>query len=154
MEPLVQDLQSVGHLVIEQQERGMLNATLEGTQVGFFVCPYPLLEDLHTLQDVQVAGLRDLALMKLISISQRGAKRDFVDLYQVCQSAYCLDDLLPRLPQKYARVSYPPYQILRALVYFEDAEPDPMPKMLITLEWADVKRFFESEVQRLMRDLL
>jgi hypothetical protein len=51
-------------------------------------------------------------------------------------------------------VSYPSYQIIRSLVYFEDAESDPMPLMLITLEWTDVKRFFESEVQRLMRDLL
>jgi hypothetical protein len=81
MEPLIQDLQSLGHLVIQQQERGTLNATIEGTQVSFFAYPYPLLQDLHTLQDVQVAGLLDLALMKLISISQRGAKRDFVDLY-------------------------------------------------------------------------
>lgn len=154
MEPLVQDLQSVGHLVIEQQERGTLNGTLEGTQFSFFVYPYPLLADLNTLQDVQVASLLDLALMKLISISQRGAKRDFLDLYQVCRSAYSLDDLLPRLPQKYARVSYPPYQILRSLVYFEDAESDPMPKMLIRLAWSDVKSFFKSEVRRLMKDLL
>jgi hypothetical protein len=29
-----------------------------------------------------------------------------------------------------------------------------MPKMLITLAWSDVKRFFESEAQRLMKDLL
>jgi hypothetical protein len=108
MEPLVQDLQGVGHLVIERQERGTLKASLEGTQVSFFTYPYPLLEDLRTLQDVQVAGLLDLALMKLITISQRGAKRDFVDLYQVCQCAYSLDDLLPRLPQKYARVSILP----------------------------------------------
>lgn len=154
MEPLIQGLQSLGHLAIQQQKRGTLNATLGGTQVSFFVYPYPLLEGFGTLENVKVAGLLDLALMKLTSITQRGAKRDLVDLYQICQTAYCLDDLLPHLPEKYPRVGYPSYQILRSLVYFEDAEADPMPAMLIPVEWIEVKGFFESEVRRLMKDLL
>jgi len=76
-------------VAIRQQKRGTLNATLAGTLVSFFIYPYSLLESLHTLQGVQVAGLLDLALMKLAAISQRGAKRDFVDLYQICRRS-CL----------------------------------------------------------------
>jgi len=50
-------------------------------------------------------------------------------------------------------VTYPSYHLLRALAYFEDAEPDSMPPMLTSLEWATVRRFFEDEVRRLMRTL-
>jgi hypothetical protein len=154
IETLLKDLQNVGHLTVQQQSHGTLNAILESTQVSFFVYPYPLLENFHTLWDIQVAGLLDLALMKLISISQRGAKRDFIDLYQICHIAYTVDHLLPRLTEKYPKITYPSYHILRSLAYFEDAEPDPMPTMLIPVEWAEVKHFFEEETRRLMRELL
>jgi hypothetical protein len=154
MDVLLKDLRSLGQLTIQQQSRGTLNAALDGTQVSFFVYPYPLLEDLHTLWQTEVAGLLDLALMKLVSISQRGAKRDFVDLYQVCHTVHTLDRLLARLPEKYPKVTYPSYHILRSLAYFEDAESDPMPKMLISMEWYEVKGFFKGEVRRLMKQLL
>jgi hypothetical protein len=153
-EPLVQQLQGVGNLMIRQQSRGTLNATLEGTLISFFVYPYPLLEEIQTVWNIRVAGLLDLALMKLVAIGQRGAKRDFVDLYQICHSKYELDDLLQRVPDKFPNVTYPSYLLLRALAYFEDAEPDSMPPMLTTLEWTDVRRFFEAEVHRLMSTLL
>jgi len=41
-----------------------------------------------------------------------------------------------------------------AVSYFEDAEPEPMPQMLVPCRWQDVKRFFEGEVRRLMEELL
>jgi len=153
-EPLIQDLQSVGHLVIRQQGPGTLNATLKETHVSFFVYPYPLLEELHTLWGIRVAGLLDLALMKLAAIGQRGRKRDFVDLYHICRCEYTLRDLLACMPDKFPKVTYPSYHLLRSLAYFADAEPDPMPLMLAPLDWAEVKRFFEHEVQRLMKELL
>jgi hypothetical protein len=153
-EPLIQQLQRVGRLVIRQQSRGTLNATLKGTFVSFFVYPYPLLEQVRMVWDVRIAGLLDLALMKLAAISQRGARRDFVDLYYICHSGYTLDALLQCMPDKFSNVTYPSYHLLRALAYFEDAESDSMPPMLTALEWADVRRFFEAEVRRLMRTLL
>ncbi|MBC7251250.1 MAG: nucleotidyl transferase AbiEii/AbiGii toxin family protein [Anaerolineae bacterium] len=153
-EPLIQQLQSVGNLVIRQQSRGTLNATLAGTLISFFVYPYPLLEETRAAWNIRVAGLLDLALMKLAAIGQRGAKRDFVDLYQICHHGYKLDDLLRCMPDKFPKVTYPSYHLLRALAYFEDAEAEPMPPMLIPLEWPTVRRFFEDEVRRLMHALL
>lgn len=153
-EPLIQQLQTVGHLTIRQQSRGTLNATIENTLISFFVYPYPLLEKARMVWNVRVAALPDLALMKLAAISQRGAKRDFVDLYQICHSGHTLDTLLQRMPDKFPNVTYPSYHLLRALAYFEDAESDSMPPMLTPLDWADVRCFFEAEVRRLMRALL
>jgi len=51
-------------------------------------------------------------------------------------------------------VRYSVFHLLKSLTYFEDAEPDPMPEMLVPLDWEEVKRFFEGEVRRLMRELL
>jgi len=153
-EALIHQLQGIGHLLIRQQSRGTLNATLEDTLVSFFVYPYPLLETPQRVWDIPVAGLLDLALMKLAAIGQRGAKRDFVDMYQICHSGYTLDTLLQRMPDKFPNVTYPSYHLLRALVYFEDAESDSMPPMRVPLEWPAVRRFFEAEVRRLMQTRL
>lgn len=150
-EPLIQQLQRVGHLVIRQQSRGTLNATLEDLLISFFVYPYPLLEEFQTVWGVRIAGLLDLALMKLTALGQRGAKRDFIDLYQICHAGHSLDTLLQRLPEKFPTVTYPSYHLLRALSYFGDAETDSMPPMLVPLEWTDVQHFFETEASRLIR---
>ena len=33
--------------------------------------------------------------------------------------------------------------ILKSLTFFEDAEKDPLPNMLVAIDWNEVKRFFE-----------
>ena len=39
--------------------------------------------------------------------------------------------------------------ILKSISYFDDAEDDPMPKMLVDLNWKEVKSFFEKEVKNI-----
>jgi len=152
-EPLAQQLQTLGKLDIQQQSRGTLVGQLQGVRLGFFAYPYPLLTGLSTLQGIQIAGLLDIALMKLIAVSQRGARRDFVDLYFICQRTYPLEELLRRAPDKYRTVSYPAYQLLRALTYFVDAEQEEPPRMRVAFDWTQAKRFFEEQVKRLMQTL-
>jgi len=38
---------------------------------------------------------------------------------------------------------------MKILTYFEDAEADDMPHMLIPVNWQEVKSFFEKEVKKL-----
>lgn len=42
---------------------------------------------------------------------------------------------------------------VRALAYFEDAEPQPMPRMLTPVEWADVRAYCEAAARRLVHRL-
>lgn len=152
-ETLVQQLEAIGRLQVQQQSRGTLTGLLNDTRVSFFSYPCPLLEPLDELNGFQVANLVDLALMKIIAISQRGTKRDFVDLFFICQNGYRLDELLNLIPTKYRRISYPSYHLLRALTYFEDAIADEPPEMLIPFEWTTAQSYFESEVKKLLREL-
>jgi hypothetical protein len=39
------------------------------------------------------------------------------------------------------------------LSYFEEAEKDPMPDMLVPLAWEDVKQFFTRESLRLLEQV-
>ncbi len=40
---------------------------------------------------------------------------------------------------------------IRALVYFDDAESQPMPKMLKQIQWADVRSYCEAAVRKYTR---
>jgi len=42
---------------------------------------------------------------------------------------------------------------LRALAYFSDADEDESPRMLVSFDWNQAKRFFEDQVKQLARDL-
>lgn len=143
-----------GELSVTQEDAGTFLGTFNGVRISFFIYPYSLLEAPADLEGIQVAGLPDLAAMKLDAISSRGKKRDFIDLYGICQAAFSLEQAIQQFERKYAGVNYSMVHLLKSLTYFEDAEDDPMPQMLIPLEWPAVRRFFEDEVRRLMHALL
>jgi len=149
-----QELAPLGSLVVLHESAGTFVGTLNGGQISFFIYPYPLLEPLLEVEGIRVAALPDLAAMKLEAVSSRGTKRDFVDLYFICQSAIPLQEVFRLFERKYAGVRYSTVHLLKSLQYFEDAESDPMPEMLIPCRWSQVKRFFQGEVRRLMDILL
>ncbi len=41
------------------------------------------------------------------------------------------------------------YHIVRSMNYFKDADIDPLPKMLISVSWEDVKKYFHNASIRL-----
>jgi hypothetical protein len=148
-EPLTQQLRAIGPLDIQGQSRGNLIGLLKGVRVSFTLYPYPTLAEMASLKGVPVAHLLDIALMMLNAIGRGGRKRNFIDLYFICQNGYGLDDLIRRVPEKYGSVRYSSNDLVRALVYFANAEGDETPRMLAPFDWDDVKEFFESEALRL-----
>jgi len=144
---LIQRLKRLGELEVQAEAWGTVTGTLCGVRVSFFTYAYPLVEPTQKLLGVNIAGLADIGLMKLVAIAQRGSRRDFVDLFFICQKLP-LEQLLALLPRKYVGVNRSLVHILRSLVYFADAETEPMPKMLQPVRWSEIKRFFESEVKR------
>jgi len=140
-------------LAVEQEDEGTFLGVLNGVRVSFFIYPYHLLASPAMLGSIQVAALEDLAVMKLDAIASRGKKRDFIDLYFICQDVMGLGEILPLVEPKYAGVTYNLVHLLKSLIYFEDADADPMPQMLRPVTWPDVRRFFEREAQDLFREL-
>lgn len=129
---------------------GTVHLQLHGVKVSFLHYPYPLLFTLRRLDQIAVADPRDIACMKLDAIANRGSRRDFVDLCLAAQT-YGLRAVFDWFATKYASVSYSRIHLCKALTYFADAEEEPMPDMLIPLEWTAVTQYFLSEVPRLPR---
>jgi hypothetical protein len=90
--------------------------------------------------------------MTLAAVNSRGTRRDFVDVYCL-RDVVTLDRLLELASVKYAdRPSFLPIAV-RALAYFEDAEQQPMPRLLTPVRWADVRAYCEAAARRLARRL-
>ncbi|HEY4510525.1 MAG TPA: nucleotidyl transferase AbiEii/AbiGii toxin family protein [Candidatus Paceibacterota bacterium] len=87
----------------------------------------------------------DIAVMKIIAISQRGRKRDFFDLYWCAKNIEPLGSLIKRLKIQYPSVAHDYHHILKSLVYFNDAESDPSPEISFKARWGDVKDYFKRE---------
>ena len=74
--------------------------------------------------------------MKLSAITGRGTKKDFIDLYFLLKQI-TLSRMLQLYLDKYSDGSL--FMVLKSLVYFEDADSDNMPDMLIPVKWKTVK---------------
>lgn len=147
---LVIRLRRAGRFSLERKEEGTVQGQFENTRVSFFHYPYPLLEKVRQISGAAVASPLDIACMKLDAISSRGTKRDFIDLYVVIQeSGRTLQEFLGAFTKKYASLEYNLLHVKKSLVYFDDAERDPMPTMTAPIAWDAVKKFFIEEIKKL-----
>lgn len=103
---------------------------------------------------VRILTPSDIAVMKIVAISQRGRKRDFFDLYWYCKNREPLIGVVLRALKQYPGQEHNLVHILKSLVYFADAENNPAPKIFFKARWSEVKKFFRKEVPRITRELL
>jgi hypothetical protein len=83
--------------------------------------------------------------MKIRAISSRGTRRDLVDLYDLALKQG-LETLLAAFERKFANTRFNLVPVLKSLVYFSDAEKDPMPDMVALISWNEVTQFFPAMV--------
>jgi predicted nucleotidyltransferase component of viral defense system len=129
------------------EEPGTIYGTLCGAKVSFIAYPFFVPDaPSHQYGTIRVLDKQDIAVMKIIAISQRGRKRDFFDLFWCAHHIEPLENIVVRLKKQYPHVAHDFHHILKALVYFEDAESDPDPVIRFDAAWPPVKAWFEKEV--------
>jgi hypothetical protein len=129
---------------------GSLTVLAAGVKLSFFQVPDPFLFAPTPYRAVAVADVRDIALMKLVAIANRGSRKDFIDLYTILRSGMILPDYMALLVKKHGRMNLNVYQILKALTYFVDAEEEPMPEMLAPFDWDECRAFFIREAHAMV----
>ena len=105
--------------------------SINNVDLSFFYYPYKLLKPLIKYESVNLASRQDIAAMKVAAIVQRGKRRDFIDIYFLLQRL-SLKEII-----KFAIQKYPGYQemlILRALIYFEDAEKEELGRKIVIFD--------------------
>ena len=96
---------------------------------------------------VRLAGIRDIAAMKVNAITNRGLRKDFVDMARLLDDCP-IEDVFRWYREKYPEAN--PALALRSLSYFADAETMPMPKMLVPFDWEEAKGRIRAAVRKLV----
>jgi len=124
-----------------QLSNDTIYTSIEGIKVSFFYYPYPLVKPLNHLEIIKVASLEDIGAMKVLSVIQRGSKKDFVDLYFIIRKLrLSANDLIKLFTKKYGKFN--PLIIHKALVFFEDANNEPDLIMIKKTDWSKIKQYF------------
>lgn len=124
----------------------------EDLRISFFRYRYSLLAQPGMALQTKILQLPDLAAMKIEAIAQRNTRRDFVDLYFIAQKAgISPEQAIEYHRQKYAGLNVNLTHIVLSLGYFDEADNDVMPEMLIPASWPDIKKYFQSESKALLR---
>lgn len=119
---------------------------VDGVKVDIVSYPYGWIDNPVSAEGVVLAGIKDIAAMKLSAITNRGTKKDFIDYYFLLKR-YSLKELIELYQQKYSDAQL--FTSIKSLSYFDDAESDPMPDMIVPVDWDEVKSTIRNEVAKL-----
>lgn len=117
---------------------------VEGIKVDIVNYSYPWLAPIVLDEGIRMAALEDIAAMKIAAITQRGSKKDFIDLYFLLK-VFSLEDILHFYEQKITDSNE--WMALRSMAFFQDADVQPTPLMLKGVSWEEIKRFVLMQVR-------
>lgn len=122
----------------------------DGTAMRFYYYPYPLIHAEESFAEMAVASPVDLGLMKLGAVISRGTRRDFIDLFLLCQEVP-LAALLEKSLDKFGHVRDFPLQALKGLADLSQSEGEAIPKLSRPVSWEEVEGWLHGEVRSVSR---
>ncbi len=131
----------IGHAIELGGSENIHVYSINNVKVDIVNYPYPWLGDAVETEGIRLADIPDIAAMKLAAITNRGGKKDFVDIYYLLQE-FRLDEMLEFYRRKFRQGS-----VFLSLAYFDDAETDEMPLMFTPLSWEELKRTVQEAVR-------
>ncbi len=153
---LVKELEKLGDLEVTVCRKGTVHVVLDDVQLTFLHFPNELIDDKVSVEEITglyLASIKDIASMKLIAISQRGTKKDFFDLYYICNNFdMTIKDILNMLEKKYAKNKINYAHIIQSLSYFEDAEDENLPKVFIDYDWDMIKKYYVMQQKQIYNE--
>ncbi len=135
--------------------KGSFYCRVAGVKLSFLHYPVPLRFPTTEYRSVMVADWRDILAEKFKTLSQRGSRRDFYDVY-ACLTLKTLSvaEAIGIFKGRFAGTGINYQHVLKSLMWFVDADAEPDPRLLIRADWAEVKRFFESRAAEFAKSLV
>lgn len=142
-------LSTVGHVVRESGSQNGKMAFYYVDDVKVDCVAYEMYEWLDPAveeEGVRLAAVRDIAAMKINAVTNRGTRKDFVDVARLLED-HSLDEIFGWYRMKYPDAN--PALAMRSLAYFADAETMPMPRTLVPFDWEEAKDRVRTAVRSL-----
>lgn len=135
-------LEPLPEFTLRDKDADTVHGEISGVKVSFIgAYKYPLIEPPQLAENIALAGVRDIGLMKLLAITNRATVRDYIDLAVIIRDHISLEDLLDDSQKKYGG-NFNTMVLIRALVSFDDLDPE-YPHLLdktLTASWQGILR--------------
>lgn len=123
----------------------MLKFNKTELKVDFARYPYKRLEKGLTIDNLEIDSLLDIAVNKLLTITQRTDVKDFVDLYFLLRK-FTIWDLTPGVKVKF-NIEIEHFLLGADFLKVEDF--DFLPRMIVPLTLPDLKEFFREKAKEI-----
>ena len=142
---LIDAVKRIGEVMVFNQSKNILQMVVNQVKVDLVdYSRYPWIDEPVKGDGFVLASDKDIAAMKVNAIIGRGTRKDFIDLYALLQH-YSLPEIMDFYRKKYPEFSE--YRALLSMTYFEDAEMQDMPLMLIDTPWETMKKTIIKAVE-------
>lgn len=136
--------------IVLQEPKDTLHVRFRQVKLSFLFQAGKHLAAYDLWNGVRIASIDAIVAMKLNAVAGRGERKDFIDLYTICQDVMDFDEMLRRGFALLPNLNR--YHILRSLVYFQDAEQTPPLRLFRDYSWSEVKQFFSRKVTRYLSE--
>lgn len=121
------------------QSKNTLKGQIDGVKVDFISHKYPLINPLLVTEDVRMAGIQDIAAMKLNAIAGNGTRlKDFVDIAYI-SSFITPIQIVEAYQDKYSARN--PVMAIKSMVYHNDIDfTEPIEMMDDNFSWNVIDR--------------
>lgn len=129
---------------------GTVHCEMETVKLSFLYYAVPCLYPVITWKNIDLADWRDIAAEKMKTIALRGSKKDFYDLFAVIKLNLSIEQVCQIFKKRFSSAIINYYHVLRSLTFFEEAEGEPHPDLIMKEEewtWDSVKNFFIKNIR-------
>lgn len=132
-----------------------LQVEINDVSLSIFYYPYELIDDFVNFEGLKLAGLCDIAAMKVIAIIQRARQRDFVDIYYLIKELG-MNPIMEAVYKKYPWYLDNNMIVLKSLTFFDEADNDSEAKRITVFDsnisWEKVKLEIKREVDKFQQE--
>lgn len=138
------ELNDIGEWTTDSENKIGLRGQLNGVKMDFITYRYPLISPIVVVDEVRMLSQADISAMKLSAITNRGAKKDFYDIYFLLRR-HSFAQLCDWYREKFKTNNL--FMLLKSITYFDDAELTETPVLLAeNVSWETVKSTILLEV--------
>jgi len=126
-----------------------MNLTVNSVKFNFVKYSYPLIFKLKKINNVNVASIKEIALMKSSTLGSRASLKDYVDLYFILKKKeITIKDIIEGCKKKY-KTEFNDRLFLEELTYIQDIKDVKIEFLKKKVNKSEIERFFEEEIKKL-----
>lgn len=137
---------------VVDRSRHSLHLQVQGVYLSYLFQPGVLLDPGTVMNGIPMVSVPTLAALKCNALANRGARKDFVDLYALLRNGWTLAQVLDAATHHAPQINLA--HLLRSMTYFVEADQEPSPVLLHDWTWADIQQTLTNAVHTHLREAL